>query len=131
MLLIAASLALLVMYAGVKLLIQIQKEIPGNLFRFAAWSFIIAGFLVLILTGACCIAMCCKYGSHMMYNNKMMKDDYLEGHYMGYKKMMKYHHGEPDEDCILNRHCCDNEMGKCCSYIDACKRDTTKINHKP
>jgi hypothetical protein len=128
MLLIAASLALLVMYAGVKLLIQIQKEIPGNLFRFAAWFFIIAGFLVLALTGACCIAMCCKYGSHMMYN-KMMKDDYLEGHPMNHKKMMRYHYEGPDEDC--NRHCCDNEIVKCCSYIDASKRDTTKINHKP
>jgi hypothetical protein len=129
MLLIAASLALLVMYAGVKLLIQIQKEILGNPFRFAAWFFIIAGFLVLALTGACCIAMCCKYGSHMMHKNKMMEDDYLEGHHMGYKKMMKCHYEGSDEDCT--RHCCGNEMVKCCSYMDACKMDTTKINHKP
>jgi hypothetical protein len=131
MLLIATSLALLVMYAGVKLLIQIQKEILGSPFRFAAWFFLIAGFLVLALTGACCIAMCCKYGSHMMYKNKMMKEDYLEEHHMGYKKMMRYHYGGPDEDCTLNRHCCDGKITKCCSYMDACKVDTTKISRKP
>ena len=55
MFLIAASLALLVIYAGVKLLIQVKKEILGSSYWRTAWLFIIAGFLVLICTGARCI----------------------------------------------------------------------------
>jgi hypothetical protein len=131
MLLVAASLALLVVYAGVKLLIQTQKETLSNLYRCAAWFFIIAGFFMLVITGACCIAMCCKYGSHMMHKeHKMMggDNDYMKGdHHMGYNKMMKYHHGH-DEDYNMYINCCGSQMGKCCSYMDACKTDTAKIN---
>jgi len=78
--LIAASLALLVIYAGVKLLIQIKKEILGSSFRRAAWFFIIAGSLILICTGARCIYMGSKYRAHMMHmENKTMYND--ENHY--------------------------------------------------
>jgi len=127
-LLVAISLALLVVYAGVKLLIQTKRETLGHLYRCAAWFFIIAGFLTLACTGACCIAMCCKYGMGMMRKeHKMMGDEedhYMKGYHKGYKKMMKYHHREHDEGCTVNINCCGEGMEKCCNYTDVCKRDT-------
>jgi len=67
MILIAASLALLVIYAGVKLLIQAKKEILGSSYRRAAWSFIIAGFIILACACVHCTAMYHRYGTHIMY----------------------------------------------------------------
>ncbi|MBI2270400.1 MAG: hypothetical protein HYU69_08600 [Bacteroidetes bacterium] len=124
-LLVATSLALLVIYAGIKLLIQTKQENLGNLYKGASWFFIIAGLLTLVCIGACCIAMCCKYGMHMMH-----KGHHMKGYHDGYKKEMKYHHGKMDEGCIINFNCCGSEMAKCCSYMDYCKQDTIKYNRK-
>lgn len=76
MLLIAASLAILVIYAGVKLLIQAKKEILGSSYRRAAWCFILAGFIILICTGAHCAAMCNRYGTHFMcWENEKLNEE--------------------------------------------------------
>ncbi|MGZ3901314.1 MAG: hypothetical protein ACXVNM_00805 [Bacteroidia bacterium] len=129
MLLIASSLALLVVYAGVKLLIQSKKEALVNQFRYAAWFFIVAGFLILACTGAFCIAMCCSYGAKMMHGQHSMMGS--EGHCMKehqgeYKKMMKYHHQYEGGGCMINRNCCDSQMEKCCDKSNMCKPDSMK-----
>jgi hypothetical protein len=131
MLLVSTSLALLVIYAGVKLLIQTKKETLGSLFRYAAWFFIIAGFFTLAATGAACLAVCAKYGMHMMHKNKMMGDErYMMGHHkkmMGHhkdhKKKMKYYHGESDRDCTVNINCGCGIMCKCDDNDSGCKCD--------
>jgi predicted membrane protein len=136
MLLIAASLALLVVHAGVKLLIQAKRETLGNLYRCAAWFFIISGFLTLLIAIICCIAMFFVHGAQMMMKmhkeNKMMFDqDHMGMHHKGNMKMMKFHHGWNNEDCNENMNCCSKEMSKCCSYTDYCKTDSLKHVHKP
>jgi hypothetical protein len=128
MILIASSLALLVIYAGVKLLIQTKRESLSNLFRYAAWFFIIAGFVTLTCAGACCIAMYCKHGLKMMHKeNKMMGDDrYKKRYHKGHKKMMKYHHKKHAEGSVVNINCCSHEIEKHCDYGKAGKMDTLK-----
>ena len=129
-LLVASSLALLVVYAGVKLLIQSKKETLGHLYHCASWFFIIAGFLILACAGACCIAMCCKYGTHMMHQKHMMADDEEDEHmHKGYNqmKMMKFHHHEKEDGCMVHINCY-GDMEKSCKYIDFCKMDTVKGN---
>jgi hypothetical protein len=109
MLLIAVSLALLVVYAGVKLLIQAKKEILGNGYRFVAWLFIIAGFLTLACTG---MAMCHKY------NSKMMGYRYWKGNHNG----MNFRQGWDDKE-----GCCARiDTSRCCQYNDARITDTLK-----
>jgi hypothetical protein len=129
MLLIGSSLALLVIYAGVKLLIQVKRETLGHIYNGAAWFFIIAGFLILVCAGACCIAMCCKYGTRMMHKEyKMMGGNRgdMERYHKSHKKMMKYHHMKHSEGSVVNTNCCGTEMDKCCDYMNVCKRDSLK-----
>jgi hypothetical protein len=131
MLLISSSLALLVIYAGVKLLIQTKKELLGNLFRCAAWFFIIAGFLTLVCTGACCIAMCCKYGSKMMHKeHKMMGygDEGMKWHFKDYNKMR--HHKEYGGYCCSEGNCGGSGEFKCSDHSNACHLDTANYNRK-
>ncbi|HXB41876.1 MAG TPA: hypothetical protein VNZ49_15145 [Bacteroidia bacterium] len=130
MILIASSLALLVIYAGVKLLIQTKKEMLGHLYRCAAWFFIVGGFLTLACAGACCIAMCCKYGSGMMHKEYKMTGEedghYMNGYHHGCKKMMKHYAGGHEEGCVININCCEEEMEKHCDYNEFCKADSMK-----
>lgn len=123
MLLVASALSLLVIYAGVKLLIQIKKEMLGNLYRSAAWFFIIAGFFILACAGACCIAMCCRYGARMMHKETKMagyRDHEMKDYHKEFKKMMKHHH-EMSNAYLMNHQ---EETVKCC--CEACKTDTVR-----
>src|SRR5438270_165258 len=130
-LLIAAPLALLVVYAGIKLLIQTKREVLGHLYKCASWFFIIAGLLTLACIGACGIAMCCKYGMGMMHKKNKMMHEYYHGdmhEHMGWdhhKKMMK-HFCKDEEGCAININCCGRDIEKCCSYTDVCKPDTMR-----
>ena len=82
MLLISGSLALLVVFAGVMLLIQVKKEALNQVYRFAAWCFMVSGLLMFISTGAVGIALCFKYGAKMMKKEYKMKGrDYHKGDY--------------------------------------------------
>jgi hypothetical protein len=130
MLLIASSLALLVVYAGVKLLIQSGKEALGRPYQCGAWCFIIAGFLILACSGICCIAKCCRYGQHMMMmkEHMLMKRDHSwerdmrEDHH---EKMMRHHH-HGEEACMEEMICCPEHMVKCYVFKgEDCKTDTT------
>ena len=129
MILIGSSLALLVIYAGVKLLIQAKKEMLGHIYNCAAWFFIIAGFLSLACAGTCCIAMCCKYGTKMMHKEHGRMDgghNDMEGYHMNHKKMMHCHPMEHDAGCMVNINCCEHSMDKCCDYMNVCKPDSVK-----
>jgi len=150
MLLIAASLALLVVYAGVKLLIQSKRETLGNLYKCAAWFFIVSGFFTLFIAIISCIAMFFMHGAKMMMMHKegkmmMHKEGKMFGHdsmckyNKGSMKMMKCKHGGCGESCSGNccggcndnMNYCRKDMGKCCSYMDYCKPDSMKNAHKP
>jgi len=75
MLLIACSLALLVMYAGVKLMAQIQKESLGKMYCYFSWFMIISGFLMIMCIGCFAVIRCCHYPEQMMEKKyKMMKE---------------------------------------------------------
>lgn len=150
MLLVAISLAIMIVYAGVKLLIQINKEGLGMIYRCAAWAFIIAGFITLTITCIICIALCCRYGMHMMQmNHKMMGHDngqymgrymrgqntdyyYMKDYHKSMKKMMKCHHKE--KDCEKNKDCSHKmksggDMDMCSMHAAMCKSDTMKHKH--
>lgn len=147
-LLVASSLALLVVYAGIKLLIQCRKETLGVLYRCASWFFIASGLLILLTAGACCIAMCCNYGMHMMMNKKQGHMGAYHGHYRmderemddykGHKRMQKCYQDRMD-GCGMQKCCqdktggcgnatwCSREKDDCCQQGDhSCKRDTSK-----
>jgi len=133
MLLIATALALLVVYAGVKLLIQVKKETLGNLYKGAAWFFIVAGFATLASAGALCVAKCVKYGTKMMYREHRMRggDGYndMKKRYKHHKKMMKYHERDMRDDKVVcvNYGCCPTDKN---FAGDACPTDTLKKTHK-
>ncbi len=131
MLLAAASLALLVVYAGIKLHIQTAKETLGTLYRCASWFFIISGFVILACAGVCCIAKCCKYGQKMMHKDqKMMKWPH---HKHGIMEMeedddrMKYHYRKHANSCYHHDNCGVQEMNKCCTIREnACRTDSAQ-----
>ena len=56
MILIAASLSLLIIYAGTKLLMKARKEMLGRFFNFISWFIITGGFVLLF----CSIFLICK-----------------------------------------------------------------------
>jgi hypothetical protein len=56
MVLIAASLSLLIIYMGTKLLIKVKKEMLGSFFKFISWFIITGGFVLLL----CSIFLLCK-----------------------------------------------------------------------
>jgi hypothetical protein len=133
MLLVAGSLALLVVFAGVKLHIQTTKETLGHIYKCASWFFIIAGFLILACAGACCIAMCCRYGSSMMgkghrmmeMHHHMMEEHHCDGYshmgFMEHEKMMKHKHGMCGEECNIFINCPDEDSENC---YKVCKTDS-------
>jgi len=75
MLLIATGVALLVIFAGMKLLAQTKKDALGNMFKYVSWFITIMGFLMLLCVGAHCIMRHCHRGGHCM----MMKTEMRSG----------------------------------------------------
>lgn len=121
MLLTGVSLALLVVYAGVKLLIQVKKESLSHLYKFAAWFFIIAGLLILLCGGISCVVKCCKYGAHMMkkgshhdYYKQSWEHDKMKGYSCGCDGMQMCH-------CGSGNAC---HMGKMNMCAESCSRDS-------
>jgi len=132
MLLASVSLALLVVYAGVNLLIQTKKEVLGTLYKCTAWFFIIAGFVTLTFTGG---AMCFKMAMHMMHGKEMMEGHigygghHMKGYKMDHKNMMKYHHMGMGKNCCMTDDCC-RMMSKHDMNMEECKKDTMTYNRK-
>ena len=77
MCIIAFTLGLLVIVAGMKLLAQTQKDNLGNLFKYVSWFVIVMGFLSLLGTGLHCAMNCCHRHEHrmMMRECRMMDND--------------------------------------------------------
>lgn len=89
MLLIATSLSLLAIVAGMFLLAQTKKENLGNLFKYVSYFVVITGFLSLICIGTRCVMRCSyggagncgmmQYGGDMKCKEMMMDDQCHKG----------------------------------------------------
>jgi hypothetical protein len=103
MLFIASSLALFIIYAGVKLLAQTRTDLPGRIFKYASWFFIVMGFLMLFCIGG-------KVAMHCYYSGGMM-----QGKCCGHSAMGKHEMSS----CGMNDHqpemkgCCGKEKKEC------------------
>lgn len=109
MLLIAASLAFLVIYAGIKLLIQTQQETLDKLYKYVACLFIAAGFF--ILAGAACLSLvhfCYKGGAMMERRHRIM-----EGKHEGKGPMMDHTNMEHYRMMMGNMSCSDGREDAC------------------
>ncbi len=106
MLLIASALALLVIYAGMKLYALTKKEGLSNLFKYMSWFIVIMGFLILICVGAHCLMRCCLRGEHNMMMRTEMRDDGWGNRHM---EGMYCHH-----DGMMRGGCCDGMRDGCC-----------------
>lgn len=76
MLVIACSLALLVIYAGANLLMRVKAEQPGRFYKYVSWFLITVGFLLVLSTGAllgasCCMQPACQHGHGCCLHQKM------------------------------------------------------------
>jgi len=121
MLLIAFALALLVIVAGMKLLINTKKEMLGNFYKFVSWFVIVMGFLMLLFT--CCSGMC-----HMCFKKERMMKMMEERHHFyggmqgeeGCCKMMHdcYGGAEMKEHC--NKYEGAYEKGECEEEMEEC-----------
>ncbi|HTA83979.1 MAG TPA: hypothetical protein VK783_13635 [Bacteroidia bacterium] len=117
MCIIAFTLGLLVIVAGMKLLAQTQKDNLSNLFKYVSWFVIVMGFLSLIGTGLHCAMNCCHRHEHrmMMRECRMMDNDCDE--MQGCGNMMHCQHGmgmmRGDGGCMMHSGNCG--MGGSCN----------------
>jgi hypothetical protein len=147
-LLIAGALALLVIYAGIILLIQVKREALGNPYRIAAWGLIIAGKLLLILIAVGCVVACLRFGMKMRKGRMKQGYENYEGmgyHHKMHAKMMHDMGGmdgmgshpmggmgscKMDGTCGMQNHCKMNgvEGGKdcCANMMMNCAADSVK-----
>jgi hypothetical protein len=115
-LLVAVALALLVIYAGIKLLIQVKKEALGNLYKIAAWGLIIAAKVLILMVAVASILMCLKFG---MRKNKMKHRFENQGgmwHHQMHGGMM--HQGGQNGMCGMN-----NMSGCAMEGMSTCKME--------
>jgi hypothetical protein len=128
LLLIAFTLCLLVIVAGMKLLAQTQKDNLGNLYKYVSMFIIVMGFLSLLCVGVHCIMGCCHRGEHrmMMRKCRMMDNDCSGvngcGDEMGCERGMRHNDRcmMQSGDCNMSGNCIMN--GKCSEGSD-CKED--------
>ncbi len=124
MLLIAFALALLVISTGMKLLIHIQKETLGNIYKYVSWFVIVMGFLLLIFTSCFGVVRFCYKGGRMMESKFRMMEEMRNTHgYMMEGKpgncMRMSGHGRNMRSCSADKmmmgECCGDEMenGSC------------------
>jgi hypothetical protein len=100
MFLIASTLALLVIYAGIKLLIQVQREALGHLLKCVSWFFIIAGFLIIFCAGLCAVVKFCHTGKGRMKKEYKMKNEWRKN--------------EHAQHMQCGGGCGQQQMGGCC-----------------
>jgi len=122
MLLIACSLALIVIYAGMKLLAQTKREVLGNLYKYVSLFLVTIGFLLLICISCCGMMRCCHMGERMMERKCMMMEERGNnggcqmGGQMGSCMMMSGHGRNMGGCCgamMMNRGCGGREMEGC------------------
>ncbi len=139
MLLIACSLALLVMYAGVKLLALTQKEALGNLYKYFSWFTILMGFLLLMCVSCFAVIRCFRIHEQMMNGKQhydgfgrdgkmgpfMMWDGHINnGEMDGFWRRREGHQERMDGECRYDG-VCDGKDGECQMKKDeALKKDS-------
>lgn len=144
--LIACSIALLVIYAGTKLLIQSKKEALGKLYLGISWFLIIAGLFVVM--GSACFACMSHCGGNrgMMEKKCIIMEERSSGvgmmehrKMMGHPMSMKGCSGMMEEDCnmqMMQGSCgmgsmsgrcmhhgqdCESACGSDCKHRSGCK----------
>lgn len=110
MLLVACALALLVIYAGMKLLALTKKDSLGNLYRYVSWFIIIVGFLLVLCVAAHCVMRVCHCGDKMM-----MQTDMRDGYDGRGMDGMNHHRWMMRDGCYggMMRGSCDGTMRGC------------------
>ena len=108
MLLIAFTLALLVIVAGMKLMAQAQKESLGNLYKYVSWFVVVMGFLCLLCVGMHCAMRCHRNHCERMENRCEMHE------HSGCNEMMHCNHGMMG-GCMMHNGGCNEMMegGNC------------------
>jgi hypothetical protein len=131
MLLIAFGIALLVIVAGIKLLIHIQKETLGNFYKYVSWFVVTMGFLMLFFISCAGVCRLCFAKERMMEHKfKMMEEKHHEffggREEDGYERRGDYHgkmgRWEREEGCERNEmrgnysereECCERKKEEC------------------
>lgn len=140
MLLIASSLTLLAIYAGVKLLIQTQKENLGALYKCVSWFIIIMGFLT--LTCIMCQSVIHYHrkgearmekkirmmGSCHANNTCMMRGGHLGYCMMGCGSQIKMMGGCCNR--MMGVGCCDVEKERCSNEHEGCEEKGHQEYHQ-
>ncbi|CAN5572824.1 hypothetical protein BH10BAC1_BH10BAC1_12960 [soil metagenome] len=126
MILIAASMSLLVIIAGMFLLAKTQKENLSNLFKYVSYFVILSGFLMLFGGGLLFVAKKCmqhveartemdchKHNKHKKACSRMNMCEQGEGE-MCIEKRIVMNGEEMKEECEKNgaKDCCKNKMMK-------------------
>jgi hypothetical protein len=124
MLLIASSVTLLAIFAGVKLLIQTQKENLSTLYKCVSWFIIIMGFLILTCVMCQSVIRYHRMGEARMENKiRMMGSCHdnnmstMRGGHSGYCMMGCGPQRKMMEGCcskmMMGTGCCDEEKESC------------------
>ncbi|HWY11648.1 MAG TPA: hypothetical protein VN026_10005 [Bacteroidia bacterium] len=129
MLLIGCSLALLVIYAGMKLMAQTEKENLGKMYKYVSMFLVVMGFLMISGAACCGIMRCCHRGHEMMERKERMMEERCFGNscmggQMGHHNMMFRQRMNMEGCCegmMMNGSCgmmmrgggCEGEMNGC------------------
>lgn len=127
MLLIACTLALLVIVAGMKLMAQTQKDNLGNLYKYVSWFVVVMGFLCLLCVGMHCAMRCCHKHERMNRHCEMYMHEGCDGGMMNCNRGMM-------GGCMMHQGC-DEMMGNSncnmsgsCNNMGNCKEDMGSCN---
>ncbi len=99
LLLISTSLALLVTYAGVKLLMQVQKDELNNLYKYVSWFFIITGLFTLLIT-------LCFFMIKVKNQGEIIMKENFKNHGIGINNN--------ELDACMKIYGCEIKHAKCC-----------------
>ncbi len=141
MLLIAFGIALLVIVAGMKLLIHIQKEMLGNFYKYVSWFVVTMGFLMLFFISCAGVCRLCFARERMMEHKfKMMEEEhqgFFSGRESGYERMGGYHgkmgRWDREEGCERNEmrggfpeheECCERNKEECHKWKEKHEEET-------
>lgn len=118
MTLIATSLALLAIAAGLFLLDKTRKESLGNLFKFSSWLIIVVGFLCLACISVRGFMHCGKGGCNIEKRCERMQEGCVEKQMNCHKTGMEDcgKHGMMQECCHMDKHeekCCASREKSC------------------
>ena len=119
MLLIGCSLALLVIFAGMKLMAQTEKDNLGKMYKYVSMFIVLMGFLMIAGAACCGIMRCCHRGHEMMEKKERMMEcgemnNSCMGGGMGHHNMFFKHRFSSGGCCGMMMRGCGEEMNNCC-----------------